>query len=83
MTLFFRLNTSLGDLENIFKQDGDDEQLEGVSYLKNINRLWVFVIAVHIILVLKYLIIGFVNNKPKWVINQEEKQKFEEEKALE
>lgn len=83
MTLFFRLDTSLGNLEEIFEQDGDDSQMIGVPYNENINRLWVFVLVVHIILILKFFIIGFVADKPKWVINQEEKQRFEEEQALE
>jgi len=41
------------------------------------------VIVVHIVLATKYIVIGFIKDKPKWVEKEEERQNFLEEQAIE
>jgi len=75
--LFFNLDFTIDFLENLFDSDHEYEDPDF-----NIKRLWVFVIVVHVILVLKYIVRAFINDRPDWVVKQEEKQEFDEEIAL-
>jgi len=80
VSLFFNLDFTLDFIENVFKDNSDASNYDDPDF--NIRRLWVFVIVVHIILVLKYIFRGFINDRPEWVAKQEEKQEFDEEVAL-
>jgi hypothetical protein len=46
-------------------------------------KIWFYVIVVHIVLATKYVVIGFIKDRPKWVEKEEEKQNFLEEQAIE
>lgn len=68
-------------MEDFFGVDDTQDIITDPS--KDIDRLWVFVIVVHIILVVKFLVIALVPDKPKWVLKREEKQQHEEDQAME
>ena len=50
------------------------------------ENLWVFVIAEHIVLLIKFLCAEWIEDKPRWVLEEEERQleekKIEEYKML-
>mgnify|MGYP000928815919 CR=1 FL=1 len=43
------------------------------------GKLFVFVIAEHLLLLLKYVLAVIIPDKPKWVFREEEKHKYMEE----
>ena len=45
------------------------------------ENLWVFVIAEHIVLLIKFLCAEWIEDKPRWVLEEEERQL--EEKKIE
>ena len=51
------------------------DDLPDRTIYRDVRRLWVFLIVVYIILILKLLARAFIQDKPQWVVNEEEKQK--------
>ena len=43
------------------------------------RNLWIFVIAEHIVLIVKFLCAEWIEDKPKWVLEEEERQLAEKE----
>lgn len=70
MILFFRSTTSFDVFEDALMDDTPGENI-----YHDVRRLWVFLIIVYVILVLKLLARAFIQDKPQWVINEEEKLK--------
>jgi len=69
LILFFRSTTSFDAFEDLMMED------TGKTIYRDIRRLWVFLIFVYVILVLKLLARAFIQDKPEWVVNEEEKLK--------
>jgi len=70
LILFFRSTTSFDVFEDALMDDTPGENI-----YHDVRRLWVFLIIVYVILVLKLLARAFIQDKPQWVINEEEKLK--------
>jgi len=49
----------------------------------DLTELLTFVFAEHAILLLKYVLAELIPDKPRWVVREEEKQKYAEELELE
>ena len=54
-----------------------------IGSYEDIDKLLVYVIALMIILLLKYLVIMFIYDKPGWVRDKEEELDFIKEEQLE
>jgi len=78
LILFFRSEASAN-----FFEDWLGDMIPGRTIHTDIRRLWVFIIVVYVILVLKLLVRAFIDDKPKWVLEELEKHNNEEKQALE
>ena len=67
------------DVVNAFLKPLKEKHNESV--LKN-EKLWFFLVAEHLILVVMYVIQGLIDEYPKWVKKYDEKMDYEERMKL-
>lgn len=77
LILFFKSTSTIQVFE-----DGIMDPVYSKSSSTDIRRLWLFIIAVHIILILKYIVSSFIPDKPQWVLENEKKQNAIERLAI-
>ncbi len=53
------------------------------SESNDFSRLFIFVVAEHLVLLLKYVLAVLIPDKPRWVLREEEKQQYLEDMELE
>ena len=59
------------------------QNIEIFSLENDFSKLFIFVIVEHLVLFLKYVLNVLIPDKPRWVLREEEKQKYQEDIELE